>query len=163
MSVLRLHLSDLLIGIAALAELILLCLSNEERDSLAVATFCRWFENTLDSSVKAGRNVFSDIVRALRGTVDREATDLGMFVCLDPPPTREMRAEATAAGLIDLPGGQQRQRIKIVTAKDLVAGPNLGIVTGLDILQASDAVRLANRQPRQPRPEDLRREPELPP
>jgi site-specific DNA-methyltransferase (adenine-specific) len=52
-----------------------------------------------------------------------------------------MRAEANATELVDLPGGA-RQRIQMVTAKDLAAGPNLGIVTGLDILQASDAARL---------------------
>jgi site-specific DNA-methyltransferase (adenine-specific) len=92
-------------------------------------------------SVKGGRNVNPDMLRALRGTVERTGADLGVFVCLGPP-TREMRVEASSAGLIDLPGGT-KPRMQIVTVKDLVAGPNLGIVTGLDILQASDAARVA--------------------
>lgn len=111
-------------------------------------------------SVKAGQHVNPDMVRALKGVVEREGADMGVFICLNPP-TKEMRTEAATAKLIDLPGGK-RPRVQIVTVADLITGPNLGIVTGLNIVQASEAAR-GRRPARVPTPTELRREPELPP
>lgn len=112
-------------------------------------------------SVKAGQNINPDMLRALKGTIDREQADMGVFICINPP-TREMRTEAATAKLIELPGGK-RPRVQIVTVTDLIAGPNLGIVTGLNIIQAAEAARGSRRQPRIPTPTELRLEPELPP
>jgi len=112
-------------------------------------------------SVKAGQHVNPDMVRALKGTVDREDAEMGVFICLNPP-TKDMRMEAATAKFIDIPGGK-RPRIQIVTVADLIAGPNLGIVTGLNIIQAADAARSGRRAARVPTPAELQREPELPP
>lgn len=111
-------------------------------------------------SVKGGQHVNPDMVRALKGTVDRENADIGIFVCLDPP-TKEMRTEAHTFGRIDLPGGN-RPRLQIVTVADLIAGPDLGIVTGLNIIQAAEAARSVGRKKRKaPTPQEIRRQPPL--
>jgi hypothetical protein len=112
-------------------------------------------------SVKGGQTVNPAMIRELRGTIERTGADLGVFVCLNKP-SREMGIEASAAGSVELPGGT-KPKIQIVTATDLVAGPNLGIVTGLDIIQAAEAARLGRRTSRPPTAEELRRQPELPP
>lgn len=95
-------------------------------------------------SVKAGRTVNPDMIRALKGTVQREGADMGIFICVNPP-TKEMKIEAASGGRIDLPGGS-RSKIQIVTAEDLVAGPNLGIVTTLNIIRAAEAGRNVQKQ-----------------
>jgi DNA modification methylase len=114
-------------------------------------------------SVKAGRNVSPDMVRALCGVVQREGADMGIFICLDEP-TKDMRAEAHSMGRIELPGGT-RSRVQIITAKDLISGPNLGILTQLNTIAAAQAARAVSRKrpPSKPSPQDLRREPPLPP
>ncbi|HEY4343081.1 MAG TPA: DNA methyltransferase [Parvibaculum sp.] len=109
-------------------------------------------------SVKAGRHVNPDMIRALRGTMERENADLGIFICMEAP-TKEMKREAASCGLVDLPGGS-RPRIQIVTIDDLIVGPNLGIVTGLNSIQNVEAARVVDRKrPKQHQPEKLRREP----
>lgn len=116
-------------------------------------------------SVKAGKNVNPGMIRDLAGVLQREQADAGVFICLNEP-TKEMRKEAHSAGRVELPAGD-RPRIQIVTAKDLVAGPELGIPTALDVIGAADAARSeARRQQkalRKPTPAQLRREPQLPP
>jgi site-specific DNA-methyltransferase (adenine-specific) len=116
-------------------------------------------------SVKAGKNVNPGMIRDLAGVLQREQAEAGVFICLNEP-TKEMRKEAHSAGRVELPGGD-RPRIQIVTAKDLVAGPDLGITTALDVIGAADAARNeARRQQkslRKPTPAQLRREPQLPP
>lgn len=116
-------------------------------------------------SVKAGRNVNPGMIRDLAGVLQRERSDAGIFVCLNPP-TKEMRAEAFSAGRVQLPGGD-RPKIQIVTVTDLVSGPDLGITTALDPIAAAEAARDESRRvqraKKRPKPADLRRQPELPP
>ena len=115
-------------------------------------------------SVKAGQHVNPDMVRALKGTVDRERADVGIFICLDEP-TRDMKTEAHTGGRIDLPGGN-RPRIQIVTVPELISGPNLGIITTLNTIQAAEAVRAASRvrkkRKKKPTAAELRRQPQIP-
>jgi site-specific DNA-methyltransferase (adenine-specific) len=116
-------------------------------------------------SVKAGRNVNPGMIRDLAGVLNRERADSGVFVCLNDP-TKEMRREAHSAGRVDLPGGD-KPKIQIVTVKDLITGPDLGITTALDVIGAADAARNEARRKqkslRKPTPAQLRREPQLPP
>lgn len=116
-------------------------------------------------SVKAGKHINPGMVRDLVGVTHRENADAGIFVCLNEP-TREMRTEAHSAGRVQLPGGD-RPKIQIVTVKDLIAGPELGITTALDVIGAASAARdEARRQTKakkRPTPGQLRSEPELPP
>jgi len=112
-------------------------------------------------SVKAGKNVNPDMLRALKGTVEREQADMGIFVCLDSP-TKEMRTEAATGKNIELPGGI-RPRIQVVTLDDLLSGPNLGIVTNLNIVQAAAAAKAGDRKrpKRQLTPEEARASPQF--
>ncbi|MDB5471720.1 MAG: modification methylase [Caulobacter sp.] len=114
-------------------------------------------------SVKGGKHVGPDPVRVLKSVVDREQADMGVFICLNDP-TPDMRTEAALGGRIQLPAGE-RARIQIVTARDLIEGPNLGILTELNTVTATQAARAEQRKKpsKRPSPEDLRREPPLPP
>ncbi|WFU53611.1 DNA methyltransferase [Bradyrhizobium pachyrhizi] len=95
-------------------------------------------------SVKAGKNVNPDMIRALKGTVEREGAQMGVFVCLDHP-SKDMRTEAATGRNIELPGGI-RPRIQIVTLEDLLAGPNLGIITNLNAVQVAVAAKAEGRK-----------------
>lgn len=114
-------------------------------------------------SVKGGRHVGPDAIRVLKSVVQREQADMGVFVCLNDP-TPDMRTEAALGGRIELAGGE-RARIQIVTVKDLIAGPNLGILTELNTVRAAQEARITQRKkvPKRPTPEQLRKEPPLPP
>jgi site-specific DNA-methyltransferase (adenine-specific) len=113
-------------------------------------------------SVKAGRHVGPDHVRVLKDVVNREGADMGVFICLNDP-TQDMRTEAALAKKVELPGGP-RPRIQIVTVRDLIAGPNLGILTELNTVRAAQEAKAAKRRKaKPPTPEELRRQPQLPP
>lgn len=114
-------------------------------------------------SVKGGRHVGPDAVRVLKDVVNREGADMGVFICLNDP-TPDMRTEAALAKKIELPGGP-RPKIQIVTVRDLITGPNLGILTELNTVRAAQEAKAAMRRKpaKRPTPEQLRREPPLPP
>jgi site-specific DNA-methyltransferase (adenine-specific) len=114
-------------------------------------------------SVKGGRHVGPDAIRVLKDVVNREGADMGVFICLNDP-TPDMRTEAALAKKIELPGGS-RPRIQIVTVRDLISGPNLGILTELNTVRAAQEAKAVKRRkaPKAPTPEQLRREPPLPP
>jgi len=116
-------------------------------------------------SVKGGRHVSPSMIRDLARVVDREQAQAGIFICLNPP-TKEMRAEAFSAGRVQLPGGD-RPKVQIVTVDELVTGPDLGISTALDPIAAAEAARQEGRRVQRSKkrrsPEELRRQPELPP
>lgn len=114
-------------------------------------------------SVKGGKHVGPDAIRVLKSVVQREGADMGIFICLNDP-TADMRTEAALGGRIELPGGE-RARIQIVTVRELLAGPNLGILTEMNTVQATHEARAAQRKkaPRKPTAEELRKEPPLPP
>jgi site-specific DNA-methyltransferase (adenine-specific) len=114
-------------------------------------------------SVKGGRHVTPDMLRALKGVVQREAADMGIFVCRDEP-TRDMRAEAAASDIIDLPTGP-RPMIQIVTISDLIGGKDIGIRAKLDAITSAEAARAMSRKkpPKRKTPQQLRDEPPLPP
>lgn len=72
------------------------------------------------TSVKAGKNVSPAMVRELRGTVEREGAEMGLFICLDPP-TREMEREAVVAGFAPVVHGRL-PRIQIMNIADWFEG-----------------------------------------
>lgn len=114
-------------------------------------------------SVKGGKHVGPAMVRELGGAVKLQGADAGIFICLNEP-TKEMRTAAHGFGRVDLPGGD-RPKIQIVTVHDLIVGPDLGIPTALNTIDAAEAARKEARRkpPKRPSPERLRREPPLPP
>jgi adenine specific DNA methylase Mod len=71
-------------------------------------------------SVKAGANLNPGMIRDLRGTIERETAELGLFVCLTEP-SSGMRKEAVAAGFVDTAQGRF-PRLQIITVRDLLDG-----------------------------------------
>ncbi len=70
-------------------------------------------------SVKSG-SVGSAMVRDLKGVLDREKAEIGLFVTLEEP-TGPMRQEATTAGVYHSElSGRDYQRIQILTVRDLL-------------------------------------------
>jgi site-specific DNA-methyltransferase (adenine-specific) len=72
-------------------------------------------------SVKGGQNVSAQMLRDLRGVVEREKAAMGMFVTLSPP-TKPMRDEAVKAGFYVSPIGPSFPKIQTLTVERLMAG-----------------------------------------
>ena len=70
-------------------------------------------------SVKSG-HVNSAMIRDLKGTIEREQAEIGLFITLEEP-SREMELEATTAGLYTSPiSGKDYPRIQILTIRELL-------------------------------------------
>lgn len=74
-------------------------------------------EGTAVVSVKAGDNVGVSMIRDLRGVIERDKADIGIFLTLTTP-TKPMIAEAAAAGQFALDGFSPVPRIQIVTIEE---------------------------------------------
>lgn len=72
-------------------------------------------------SVKSGRNISVQMIRELRGVVERDKAAIGMFVTLTPP-TGPMRQEAVKAGYFTSANGSSFPKLQIVTIKGLLNG-----------------------------------------
>jgi len=72
-------------------------------------------------SVKGGGRLSPAMVRDLRGTVEREGAEFGIFVCIAAP-TREMVREAARGGMFETMVGTRHQRIQIFTISDYFDG-----------------------------------------
>ncbi|WP_315760671.1 DNA methyltransferase [Sphingomonas sp. Y38-1Y] len=73
-------------------------------------------------SVKAGRNVGVAMVRDLRGVLEREKSDIGVFVCVTAP-SRDMEREAAAAGIwTDPVTAEAFPRVQLFTLAELFQG-----------------------------------------
>jgi DNA modification methylase len=71
-------------------------------------------------SVKAG-GVTVPQVRDLRGTMEREKAEIGVFLCFEKP-TKPMVKEAAEAGFYRSPDGSEYPRIQILTIEQLLDG-----------------------------------------
>lgn len=70
-------------------------------------------------SVKSGK-VNSSQIRDLKGTIEREKAEIGLFVTLEEP-SREMELEATTAGVYTSPiDARDYPRIQILTIRELL-------------------------------------------
>ena len=78
-------------------------------------------------SVKSGNIKVGD-VRDLRGVIEREKADFGVFITLNPP-TKPMKEEALGAGYYsDAWTGQAKYpRVQILTIEDLLAGKGVSL------------------------------------
>jgi len=72
-------------------------------------------------SAKGGENLSPQMVRDLKGTVEREGAGIGILVCLEEP-TQGMRKEAATGGFFESAIGTKHQKISIYTAKDYFDG-----------------------------------------
>lgn len=70
--------------------------------------------------VKGGHNVGPAMVREFRGVLDREAADLGLFICLHKP-TAAMQADAVAARSVETVHGTF-PRLQIMAIRDWFEG-----------------------------------------
>ena len=70
--------------------------------------------------VKGGK-AQSSHVRDLKGTMDREKAEMGLFITLQEP-TREMTKEAVTAGFYKSPLGGDYPKVQILTVKELLDG-----------------------------------------
>ena len=68
-------------------------------------------------SVKAGENVGVAMIRDIRGVIEREGAEIGVFLTLTEP-TKPMIAEAAAAGQFEMEGNSPVPRIQIVTIEE---------------------------------------------
>jgi len=68
-------------------------------------------------SVKAGENISVQMIRDLRGVIEREQAEIGVFLTLNEP-KKTMIAEAAAAGQYHMEGFAPVPRIQIVTIED---------------------------------------------
>jgi site-specific DNA-methyltransferase (adenine-specific) len=73
--------------------------------------------------VKSG-HVKSGDIRDLKGVMEREGAQLGAFLTLKPP-TRDMKAEAVAAGYYESEFYGQFPKLQILTVEELLAGRKL--------------------------------------
>ena len=71
-------------------------------------------------SVKAGDNVGVPMIRDLRGVIEREKAEIGVFLTLTPP-TAPMTREAAAAGQFTMEGFEPVPRLQIVTIEEALA------------------------------------------
>jgi hypothetical protein len=71
-------------------------------------------------SVKAGGVTVSQI-RDLRGTIEREEAEIGVFLCFEEP-TKPMIREAAEAGLYQSTDGTTYPRIQILTIQEILGG-----------------------------------------
>jgi site-specific DNA-methyltransferase (adenine-specific) len=71
-------------------------------------------------SVKAG-NVTVSQVRDLRGTLEREKAEIGVFICFEEP-TKPMMREAAEAGFYKSADGSTYPRIQVVTIQQILDG-----------------------------------------
>lgn len=72
-------------------------------------------------SVKGGENVGVQMVRDLRGVIEREEAEMGVMVTLNEP-TTPMVSEAASAGFVRKSAHGRLPRLQIVTVEDLLAG-----------------------------------------
>jgi hypothetical protein len=73
-------------------------------------------------SVKAG-NVTASQVRDLRGVIERENAQIGVFITMQEP-TQPMRKEAASAGFYESPIGKH-PRLQILTIAELLGGETI--------------------------------------
>lgn len=80
-----------------------------------------WGVGNVIISVKGGDNLGVQMVRDLRGTIEREGAEMGVLVTLARP-TGPMIGEAAAAGFVRESAHGRLPRLQIATIDDLLAG-----------------------------------------
>jgi DNA modification methylase len=100
-------------------------------------------------SVKSGRNISSRDIRDLRGTIEREKAELGIFVTLEKP-TKDMVKEALEAGMYEVPfTGEHVRRIQIFTIAELLDGKRVDLPRVRNVVTLPKATRATIVKPNQ--------------
>lgn len=96
-------------------------------------------------SVKSGK-VNSSMVRDLKGTIEREKAEIGVFITLEEP-SSEMKLEATTAGVYTSPiDGRDYPRIQILTIRELLEEGKKPMLPLLILSPYQQAERIADRK-----------------
>jgi adenine-specific DNA-methyltransferase len=96
-------------------------------------------------SVKAGKTINPSMIRELRGTMEREDAQMGVFICLSKPST-QMEREALTAGFFDSSQGRH-PRIQIKTGEELMNGSGIDSPLLYTTVTMVEAGRKATREP----------------
>jgi adenine specific DNA methylase Mod len=75
-------------------------------------------------SVKGGEHVGVQMVRDLRGVIEREGAEMGVLVSLAEP-TGPMKSEAAAAGFVRKSAHGRLPRLQVVTIEEIINGTGL--------------------------------------
>ncbi len=84
--------------------------------------------------VKSG-GVSVNLVRDLRGVIDREKAEIGIFITLEPP-TRPMETEAVSQGFYRSPLGEDYPKMQILTIEELLKSEKPDIPPWVSPVQA---------------------------
>lgn len=96
-------------------------------------------------SVKSGK-VNSSQIRDLKGTIEREKAEIGVFITLEDA-TREMELEATTAGVYTSPiDGRDYPRIQILTIRELLEEGKKPMLPLLILSPYQQAERIADKK-----------------
>lgn len=96
-------------------------------------------------SVKSGK-VNSSMVRELKGTIEREKAEIGVFITLEEP-SSEMQLEATTAGVYTSPiDGRDYPRIQILTIRELLEEGKKPMLPLLILSPYQQAERIADKK-----------------
>jgi site-specific DNA-methyltransferase (adenine-specific) len=96
-------------------------------------------------SVKSGK-VNSSMVRDLKGTIEREKAEIGVFITLEEP-SSEMKLEATTAGVYTSPiDGRDYPRIQILTIAELLEEGKKPMLPLLILSPYQQAERIASKK-----------------
>ena len=96
-------------------------------------------------SVKSGK-VNSSMVRDLKGTIEREKAEIGVFITLEEP-SSEMKLEATTAGVYTSPiDGRDYPRIQILTIRELLEEGRKPMLPLLILSPYQQAERIADKR-----------------
>ena len=93
-------------------------------------------------SVKGGKNTTVSMIRDLGHVIDREKSDIGVFICLDKP-TRPMLEEAALKGFYNSPNGKDYPRIQILTIEEIFQGKTAETPAWLAPIPKAPAVKKA--------------------
>ena len=72
-------------------------------------------------SVKGGKNINASMIRDLRGTMETNKSDIGLFVTLTSP-TQPMIKEAASSGFYKAGNGRSYAKVQILTIEELLTG-----------------------------------------
>lgn len=100
---------------------------------------------TIIISVKGGKTIPATSVRDLRGTMEREGSEIGVLISIAEP-TKNMREDAAAAGFYESPMGSRHMRIQLLTIKQLLEGKTIDMPSGNQTRSDVETTKKAKRQ-----------------
>jgi site-specific DNA-methyltransferase (adenine-specific) len=106
---------------------------------------------TIIIQVKSGHVKPADI-RDLKGVVERENAQIGVFITLSKP-TRHMKEEAISAGFYKSPLGHDYPKIQIITIEELLEGKDIDYPS--KFTQVDATFRKAKRYQKKEKPSEL--------